>query len=202
MRELETGINEVKQSNMNTEIPVEILHSLNEIIQKSASLAVVKVMRQQVRELSQMIQNDKFITNSLRVLVMYLQEKFDTATPQGVIFSTLPSGDPSPQTSELRPPQNNPSSQEQEDVKKGTKRLEIQILQFIRVFIPCDQTNIALLKKCKTMDVPAVNSAIDNLKKALQKCVGFSKMDADFCDGIEDLMDRAQAWCLDVKELY
>ena len=40
MRELETGINEVKQSNMNTEIPVEILNSLNGIIQESAPSAV------------------------------------------------------------------------------------------------------------------------------------------------------------------
>ena len=26
-------------------------------------------------------------------------------------------------------------------------------------------------------------------------------MDADYCDGIGDLMDRAQAWCLDDEEL-
>ena len=27
-------------------------------------------------------------------------------------------------------------------------------------------------------------------------------MDADYCDGIGDLMDRAQDWCLDTEELY
>ena len=27
-------------------------------------------------------------------------------------------------------------------------------------------------------------------------------MDADYCDGIGDLMNRAQACCLDVEELY
>ena len=62
-----------------------------------------------------MIQNDQFITNSLRGLVVDLQEKCDAATPQGMIFSALSSGDLSPQTSDrqtsgLRPPQNNPSS--------------------------------------------------------------------------------------------
>ena len=62
MRKFETGINEVEQSNMNTEIPLVIVNSLNEIIHKSAPSAVVKVMRQQVRELSQKIENDRFIT--------------------------------------------------------------------------------------------------------------------------------------------
>ena len=41
-------------------------------------------MRQQVRELSQVIQNDRFVTDSLRGLVADLQEKFDAATPQGL----------------------------------------------------------------------------------------------------------------------
>ena len=87
MREFKTRINEVKQSNMNTEIPLEIVNSLNAMIQKSAPSAV-EVMRQQVRELSQEIENDRFMTYSLRGLVVGLQEKFDAATPQGMIFST------------------------------------------------------------------------------------------------------------------
>ena len=70
------------------------------------------------------------------------------------------------------------------------------------MFIPRDHINIALLNKCKTVDVLTVNSAIRNIKKALQKYVGFSGMDAEYCDGIGDLMDRAQACCLDIEELY
>ena len=27
-------------------------------------------------------------------------------------------------------------------------------------------------------------------------------MDPEYCDGIAVLMDRAQAWCLDIEELY
>ena len=27
-------------------------------------------------------------------------------------------------------------------------------------------------------------------------------MDSEYCDGIGNLIDRAQAWCLDIKELY
>ena len=117
MREFKTWINEVKQSNMNTEIPMEILNSLNEIIQETAPSAVVEMMRQQVRELSQVIQNDRFVTDSLRGLVVDLQEKLDGATPQGVLSLTFSSGDPSPQTSDrqtsgLRPPQDNRCSRQ------------------------------------------------------------------------------------------
>ena len=87
-------------------------------------------------------------------------------------------------------------------MRKGIERLEKQILQFINVFIPCDQTNIALLKKCKIVDIPAANSAIENIQKVLQKYLGFSGLDPEYCDGIGELMDRAQAWCLDIEELY
>ena len=55
-----------------------------------------------------------------------------------------------------------------------------------------------MLKKCKTVDVPAVNSAIGNIPKALQKYVGFNGMDSEYCDRIGELMDRAQpgVWIL------
>ena len=53
------------------------------------------------------------------------------------------------------------------------------------------EMNIELLKKCKTVDVPAVNSAIGNVQKALQKYVGFSGMDSEYYDRIGELMDKA-----------
>ena len=58
MKEFEIWINEVRQSNIDTGIPMEILNSLNEIIQAGALWAVVKVMRQLVQELSRVVQND------------------------------------------------------------------------------------------------------------------------------------------------
>ena len=67
--------------------------------------------------------------------------------------------------------------QERDIVKKGIKRLEKQIIQLISVLISWEQVDIALLKKCKTVDVPAVNSAIGNVQKALKKYVGFEGMD-------------------------
>ena len=53
--------------------------------------------------------------------------------------------------------------------------------------------NIALLKKSKTVNVPAVNSAIRKIQKWLQKYTGFSGMNSEYCDRIGELMDRAQA---------
>ena len=53
-----------------------------------------------------------------------------------------------------------------------------------------------MLTKCKTVDVLAVNSAIGNIQKALQKFVGFNVMDSEYCDRIRELMDRAQGLCL------
>ena len=46
-----------------------------------------------------------------------------------------------------------------------------------------------MVKKCKTTDISAVNSAIGNIQKALQKYVAFSGMDPEYCDQIGELMD-------------
>ena len=73
---------------------------------------------------------------------MNLQEKFDAATPLGVLIPTSFAGNPSPQPSRMRSSLDNLSSHEQEIVRKGIERLEKQILQFINVFIAYDQTNI------------------------------------------------------------
>ena len=162
------------------------------------------MIKQQVKELSQVIHTDQFATDSLMI---DLQERFD-ATVQHTVGSSIPSsGDPSHQTSgrqmnEMISSQSYTCSKEQEIVRKGIERLEKQILQYIDVYISRDQVNVTLIKKFKTTDVPAVISAIGNIQKALQKNVGFNGMDSEYCDRIGELMDSAQAWCLDIKEIY
>ena len=52
MKEFEGWINEVRQTNMDTKIPIEIVNSLNKIIQESAPLVAVEIMQQQVDKLS------------------------------------------------------------------------------------------------------------------------------------------------------
>ena len=56
MKEFKTWINEVRQTDMDTKIPMEIVNSLTEIIQESAPLVAVEIMCQQVEELSRGIQ--------------------------------------------------------------------------------------------------------------------------------------------------
>ena len=99
-------------------------------------------------------------------------------------------------------PKFNSMLRERDIVKKGIERLAKQILQLIGVLISRDQVDIALLKKCITIDVPAVDSAIRNVQKALQKYVGFEGMDSEYCDRIKVLMDQAQNWCLNIEDLY
>ena len=88
---------------------------------------------------------------------------------------------------------------ERDIVRKGIERLEKQISQLIGSAISKDQVDITLLKRCKTLDVPAINSAIGNIQKALQKYVGFKGMQSSYCDKIDNLMDRAQYWCLEIE---
>ena len=59
-------------------------------------------------------------------------------------------------------------SRDQDIVRKGIERLEKQISQYTRIQISRGQIDIALLKKCKTTDIPAVNLAIENIQRALQ----------------------------------
>ena len=198
MEEFQTWINQVKQTNMNAEIPMEMVNSLKEVIQDSAPSVTVEIMCQQVDELYRGIQDDRQASYNLRSLVIDLQEKLDVMPSQttgSIIFSPK---DCSPQVGdeqswEGRSSCTNSSSREREIVWKGIERLEKQILQLMGVFISPDQVNIPLLKKWKTVDVPAVNSAFGNVQKALQKYVGFVGMDSDYCDRTGELKDKAQA---------
>ena len=158
MKEFKIWINEVRQSNMDAEIPMEIVNSLKEIIQDSAPSVAIKKMQQQVKEISWGIQCDREVFETLRVMVADLQDKLDSASLQGINFLNIDPRDCSPwtvdgQSSGLRSPQGNPSSQEREIVKKGIERLKKQILQLLNVFISQTQVNITLLKKCKTVNV-------------------------------------------------
>ena len=86
----------------------------------------------------------------------------------------------------------NAKAREQEVVRKGIDRLEKQVLQYIGVFISKDLVDIALVKKCKTTDIPALNIAVGNVQKSFQRYVGFEHIDFDYCNRIENLMDKVQ----------
>ena len=67
---------------------------------EGAPSTIVEVMRHQVRELSHVIQTDWFATDSLRDMVIDLQERFESVSQHTVDSSISPSSDPSLQTSD------------------------------------------------------------------------------------------------------
>ena len=84
-------------------------------------------------------------------------------------------------------------------VRKGIDRLEKQIFQYTQTHITKDHMDIALLKKCKTTDIPAVNIAIGAIQRALQKYVGFNDIDFVYCEKIGEVLDDAQTWCMNIE---
>ena len=159
-------------------------------------------LRIQVEEISQEVLDERSRTNLLRSMVLNLQDKLEELPRQTSVSSLLGSRE------DLSHQEGNVQSSnafnsetinlERDIVRKGIERLEKQISQLIGSTISKDQVDIALLKRCKTVDVPAVNSAIGNIQKALQKYVGFKGMQSSYCDTIDNLMDRAQNWCLEI----
>ena len=65
-----------------------------------------------------------------------------------------------------------------------------------------EPVDIALIKKCITVDIPCVLTAVGNIQKALKKYVKFPGMDSEYCDSINELLDTAENWCLKMEELH
>ena len=123
---------------MNSEIPPNVVSSLNDKIMEGAPSTIIEVIEQQVEELSQVVCNEWFITYDLRNEMSNLQKRFIATIQCSEASSFLPSSDPSLQTSdremsERRAFQRDVRSREQEIVMKGIERLEKQILQYINV---------------------------------------------------------------------
>ena len=93
-------------------------------------------------------------------------------------------------------------SREQDIVRKGIERLEKQISQYTPMQISREQIDIALLNKCKTTDIPAVNLAMENIQRALQKYVGCDDIHSLYCDKVGEVMDDALTWCMNIEEMY
>ena len=77
MEEFMIWINHIKESNLNEEIPVDIVNSLHEIIQDTSVTSSVESMRLQVEEISQEVFNYRSLTNQLRGMVLNLQDMLD-----------------------------------------------------------------------------------------------------------------------------
>ena len=74
------------------------------------------------------------------------------------------------------------SDRERDVVRKGIERSEKLILQLISTKIPGDYVDIALIRKCNTIDLPALQSASKACEKSLLKYFSFSGVDNSNCD--------------------
>ena len=200
MEEFQDWVYHVKPTDMTSEIPQKIVNTLNDIIMNRSPAASMEYVHELVEHLEGAIQADQETTEHVRSAMMELQDKIAN------LFNTLEVRDYSPLDGVINSvqssPKSNSTSRERDIVKKGIERLEKQILQLIGVLISPDQVDIVLLRKCKTVDVPAVNSAIGYVQKTLQKYVEFEGMDLEYCDRIKVLMDQTQNWCLNIEDLY
>ena len=66
--------------------------------------------------------------------------------------------------------------------------------------IPSDYIDIALISKCNTIDLPALQSASKTCEKSLLKYILFPDIDNSYCDRISDLLDKAESWALNMVQ--
>ncbi len=64
-------------------------------------------------------------------------------------------------------------ARERELVKRSIERARKQLQQIVLADLGMNPVDISLVKKYKTVDVPAVHSAVGNIQKSLQKYVKF-----------------------------
>ena len=93
-------------------------------------------------------------------------------------------------------------SREREVIRKGIERSEKIILQLIFTRIPTDYVDISLIRKCNTIDLPALQSATKTCEKSLLKYLSFPDVDNSFCDRISALLDQAEAWGSHIVQAY
>ena len=201
MEKFQGWVSYVKPTDMRAEIPMEIVNSLNEVILDRSPSTVMESVCQRVEQLEGEVRVNRLTTDSVRSAMVQLQERVSNQS-----INTSEVGDTlhpvESRSLDCGSPKANHTARERGVVRKGIERMEKQIIQLISIFISREQADIVLLKKCKTVDVPAVNSAIGNIQRSLQKYMGFEGMESEFCDGIENLMDKAQTWCLNIEDLY
>ena len=147
----------------------------------------------EMNELNQARYKQRIVTEQLTIDVLELQERINSS----LRCSTYNSSNRGVENAQLEN-----KCREQDIVKKGMERIEKEIAQYTQVKISRDKVDIALVKKCKMTDIPAVNVAIANIQRALQKYVGFKNIDLLYCDKIGEVMDNAQAWCMNIEDMY
>ena len=62
--------------------------------------------------------------------------------------------------------------------------------------------DIALVRKCNTIDLPALQSASKTSEKSLLKYLSSPGVDNSYCDRISTLLNNAESWALYIVQVY
>ena len=89
-------------------------------------------------------------------------------------------------------------ARERDIIRKGIEQSEKLITQLISTEIPSDYTDIALIRKCNSIDLPALQSDSKTCEKSLLKYLFFTDIDNSYFDWISDLLDKAEFWVLNM----
>ena len=154
---------------------------------------VVEGLRGKVKGLEQTIVTERNAVKGFRDMVIDLSEREDSS------LSTAVTSQPA-----SRPILGDRSNltREHDVVGKGIERSEKLILQLISTRIPSDYVDIALIRKCSTIDLPALQSASKTCEKSLLKYLSFPGIDNSYCDYISALLDSGESWGSHIVQAY
>ena len=181
-------------SQVPTDVPAEIINSIQEVIADTSPGLAVNRMRVELDEIRGSLDSSRHVTEGLRGLVVDLSD-------QGVNGSML-SAVAEPHIQDQGSQSFESHAREQDVVKKSIERARKQLRQIVSVDLRMSPVDISLIKKYKTVDVPAVHSAVGSLQKSSQKYVTFSGIEYEYCDKVNEFLDYAENWCLKIEEMY
>ena len=113
---------------------------------------VIEGLRGKVQGLEQTILTEQNAVEGLQEMVVGLNEKVDSSLDTALSSNSNTSGPVSAGCINL--------VRERDIVRKGIECSEKLILQLISTRIPNDYVDIALIRKCNTFDLPALQSAL------------------------------------------
>ena len=136
-----------------------------------------------VKGLEQTIVTERNVVLGLRDMVVDLSERVDSSLSTAVISN--------PTNGSVLGDRLN-ITRERDIIRKGIEWSEKLILQLIATKIPTENVDISLIRKCNTIDLPALHSATKTCEKL--KYLSFPGVDNSYCDHVSALLDKAEAW--------
>ena len=151
-------------------------------------------MREELDEIRDSLDSSRHVTEGLRGLVVDLSDQMVNNSMQHMLH------EPRVQEKDSRSFESH--TRERDLVRKSIERARKQLQQIVIADLGSNPVDISLVKKYKTVDVPAVHSAVGNIQKSLQKYVKFPGVSYEYCDEVNEFLDYAENWCLKVEEMY